>query len=178
MTSTRPSGRCLLAGVTGLIAAGGFAAEPAPRPVDRLQTADRGIHLLWSEGRPDEEAILALPFIHGGQLTLQWAELEKKPDVFDFTGLDHKLAWFAGHGKSVTVQVNGNHKPAWLFDRVPHLAQKLHQQVQDEQGTLMFWHPDFEAAHLAMLRALAAHLRASPYRGSLLGIRMNFNAVG
>ncbi|MDB6115224.1 MAG: hypothetical protein JWQ62_2169, partial [Lacunisphaera sp.] len=42
----------------------------------------------------------------------------------------------------------------------------------------MFWHPDFEAAHLAMLRALAAHLRASPYRGSLLGIRMNFNAVG
>jgi hypothetical protein len=171
-------GRLLLGGLLCALAARTVVASPTVRTVDRLQTEARGIHLLWSEGRPDEEAILALPFIHGGQLTLQWAEIEPKPGVFNFSELDRKLAWYAGHGKSVTVQVNGNHKPAWLFERVPHITQKLHQQVQDEQGTLMFWHPYFEAAHLRMLRALAGHLRTSPYCGSLLGIRMNFNAVG
>jgi hypothetical protein len=150
----------------------------ADRVVDRLQTSARGIQLLWSEGKPDEAAILGLPFIHGGQVTLQWADLEKTPGAFDFTDLDRRLAWFAGQGKSVTVQVNGNHKPAWLFTQVPHIAEKLHQQVQDEQGTLMFWHPAFREAHLRMLHAVAAHLHGSRYRGSLLGIRMNFNAVG
>ena len=178
MTSTRSRWRVALAGAILLLTGGARSAEPATRPADRLQTAARGLHLLWSEGRPDEEKILALPFIHGGQLALQWAQLEKKPGEFDFADLDRKLAWFAEHGKAVTVQVNGNHKPAWLFDEVPHIPQKLHQQVQDEKGTLMFWHPGFIAAHLRMLRALAAHLRANPHRDQLLGVRMNFNAVG
>lgn len=150
----------------------------AERTVDRLQTEARGIHLLWSEGRPDQDEILRLPFIHGGQVVLQWSEIEPAPGVFEFKALDRKIAFFARQGMWATIQINGNHKPAWLFARVPHIAERLHQQVQDDRGTLMFWHQEFQAAHLEMLRNLAAHLRTSPDRSHLLGIRMNFNAVG
>ncbi len=152
-----------------------FAGE---RVVDRLQTEARGIHLLWADGKPDETDILRQPFIHGGQVVVQWADIEPGPGKFDFKALDSKLAYLAGMKKWATIQVNGNLKPGWLFDSVPSVPKQFHQQVQDKRGTLMFWHPNFVAAHLNMLRALAAHLHRSPFRDRLLGIRMNFNAVG
>ncbi len=161
-----------------LFALGLASAGAAERVVDRLQTEARGIHLLWADGKPDETEILKQPFVHGGQVVVQWADIEPQPGKFDFAPLDRKLAFLEGMGKWATVQVNGNLKPGWLFDAVPSVPLKFHQQVQDERGTLMFWHPRFIEAHLAMLRSLAGHLRASPFRSRLLGIRMNFNAVG
>lgn len=149
-----------------------------PRPVDRLQTEARGIHLLWSDGRPEEEQLLALPFIRGGQVVVQWADIEPRPGQYDFSKLDKRLAYFARKNQWCTIQINGNEKPSWLFNAVPRADEKFHHQVRDPKGTLMFWHPRFQAAHIAMLRAAAAHLRASPHRDRLLGIRMNFNAVG
>lgn len=170
--------RLLFAVLAGGLWAGQLLAGPATRTVDRLQTEARGMYLLWAENRADQEELLQLPFVRGGQVTIQWADVERKPGVYDFAEIDRKIAWLAERGKWMTVQVNGNRKPAWLFSQVPHIPQKLHHQVQDAAGTLMFWHPRFEAAHLAMLRALAAHLRANPHRDRLLGIRLNFNAVG
>jgi hypothetical protein len=146
--------------------------------VDRLQTEARGIYLLWSEKEPDEAEMLSLPIIHGGQIVVQWSEVEPRPGKYNFARLDRRISAIAGRGHRYTVQVNGNKKPAWLFDEVPHVAEKLHHQVRDPQGTLMFWHPRFEQAHLAMLRAVASHLRENPHRDRLLGIRMNFNAIG
>lgn len=177
--STQRIERIRLLCVAGLLLASAVSRAFADeRVVDRLQTEARGIHLLWADGKPDETHILKQPFIHGGQVVVQWADIEPEPGRFDFKPLDSKLAFLAGMKKWATVQVNGNLKPGWLFDSVPSVPKQFHQQVQDKRGTLMFWHPHFIEAHLGMLRALAAHLRSSPFRDRLLGIRMNFNAVG
>jgi hypothetical protein len=166
--------------VSVLLATGWLAlgAAPAVRPVDRLQTEARGFYLLWAQGRPEAEQILDLPFIRGGQVVLQWADVEPAPGRYDFSGVDAGLARFATRRQWATLQINGNSKPAWLFTQVPFVREKLNVQVRDAQGTLMFWHPRYEAAHHGMLEALARHLAASPHRAALLGLRLNFNAIG
>ena len=165
--------------VLALVAVGAaFAADNRERPVDRLQREARGFYLLWSEGRPDEDALLSLPFVRGGQVVVQWSEVEPAPGVYDFSALDARLARYARRDAWTTVQVNGNTKPAWLFAVVPHVRERLHSQVRDPAGTLMFWHPRFQDAHLAMIAALGRHLRESPACAKLLGVRLNFNAVG
>jgi hypothetical protein len=63
-----------------------------------------------------------------------------------------------------TVQVNGNDKPAWLFDHVRCLPEPLSTQVHDARGTLMYWHPVFERAYLHFLTAYAAFLKPTPVR--------------
>ncbi len=154
------------------------SAAPAPRTVDRLQTEARGFFLLWAQDRSDADQIFDLPFIRGGQVVLQWADVEPAPGRYDFSKLDEGLARFAARRQWATLQINGNKKPAWLFDQVPHIAEKLSEQIKDPAGTLMFWHPRFQDAHLGMLTALARHLGTSPQRGALLGLRLNFNALG
>ena len=153
-------------------------APAAERTVDRLQSEARGFYLLWSQEKPDAEQILGLPFMTGGQIVLQWGEVEPARGRYDFSAIDAALARFAKLDKWTTLQVNGNLKPAWLFDAVPHVKEKLSEQVRDTAGTLMFWHPVFQDAYLAMLGALAQHLQASPHRARLLGLRLNFNAIG
>lgn len=168
---------------TGLLAlamagSAGAVVAAEPRTTDRLQTEARGIYVLWGQGKADTDRILSLPFIRGGQVVVQWADVEPVAGRYDFSAIDAGLAQFAARQQWTTLQVNGNLKPAWLFSEVPHVAEKLHDQVRDRPGTLMFWHPRFQAAHVAMLTALAAHLRESPHRAKLLGLRLNFNAIG
>jgi hypothetical protein len=162
----------------GLSALAAAAEAPGQRTVDRLQTEARGFYLLWSQGRPEAERLLDLPFVRGGQIVLQWREVEPAPGRYDFSGVDAGLARFAARGQRASLQINGNLKPLWLFEQVPHVPTKLSVQVRDAEGTLMFWHPRFQDAHLAMLEAAARHLRASPHRSALLGLRLNFNAIG
>ena len=42
----------------------------------------------------------------------------------------------------------------------------------------MYWHPVYISAYTQFLNALGAHLNASPYRANIVGLRMNFDAVG
>ncbi len=167
--------------LAGWMAASAWAAETgagAGRPVDRLQTEARGFYLLWAQGKPDADEILALPFMRGGQVVLQWAEVEPAPGRYDFSAVDAGLARFAARRQRATLQINGNQKPAWLFTQVPHVPARLSVQARDAGGTLMFWHPRFQEAHLGMIAALARHLREGSHGGALLGLRLNFNAVG
>lgn len=153
-------------------------AQEEARSVDHLQTEARGFYVLWGEHARDADQLLALPFVRGGQVVVQWGEIEPASGQYDFTKLDAQLQAIATHKVWTTVQVNGNVKPAWLFDTVPSVPQKIDIQVRDPRGTLLFWAPSFQKAHLAMIAAVADHLRASPYRDRLLGVRLNFNAVG
>lgn len=164
-----------------LLALGVAAASPlvaAERTVDRLQREARGFYLLWGEGRPGAEEILKLPFIRGGQIVLQWGDVAPAPGKYDFAAVDAALARLAGRGLWTTIQINGNVKPAWLFTQVPYVPKQFDEQVRNREGTLMFWHPRFREAHLGMLEAFAKHLRASPHRTRLLGLRLNVNPVG
>lgn len=154
------------------------ASAPTERTVDRLQREARGFYLLWGEGRPGAEEILKLPFIRGGQIVLQWGDIESGPDRYDFAAVDAALARLGARGLWTTIQINGNVKPSWLFKAVPYVPRQFDEQVRNREGTLMFWHPRFRGAHLAMLAAFARHLRSSPHQSRLLGLRLNFNPVG
>lgn len=140
-----------------------------------LPPTHRGLYAIWYERMPE---VMELPYINGGQVVAQWGELETAEGQYDFSKLAAKMKQLHDQKKPFTVQVNGNIKPAWLFDRVPFLPEPLGVQVRDTRGTLMYWHPVFERAYLNFLRAYAAFLKKSPYRASLLGVRQNFNALG
>lgn len=161
-----------------LLAAAANSHAAPERTVDRLQREARGFYLLWGEGRPGAEEILKLPFIRGGQIVVQWGDVAPAPGRYDFSAVDAALARLAERNLWTTIQINGNVKPSWLFKEVPFVPKQFDEQVRNREGTLMFWHPRFREAHLAMIAAFAGHLRASPHQSRLLGLRLNFNPVG
>ena len=144
----------------------------------QAQTDDpkAGLYAIWYSD--SQQHLLDQPYITGGQIVLQWAQVEPEQGRYDFSVIDQKLADFARRGKSTTLQINGNLKPKWLFGAVPCVKDRLSVQVRDPQGTLMYWHPTHRDAYLAMLRALGDHLQRTVNADRILGIRMNLNALG
>lgn len=135
-----------------------------------------GLYAIWYND--SQQQFLDQPYVVGGQIVLQWAKVEPRQGCYDFSAIDKALADFAQRGKYTTLQINGNVKPAWLFEKVPFVGERLSVQVGNRQGTLMYWHPTHREAYLAMLRALGTHLDRVTHRERLVGIRMNFNALG
>ena len=150
-----------------------FSVEPA---CAEERDPRSGLYAIWY-GK-SAERFLCQPYITGGQIVLQWADVERQRNRYDFSAIDVQLADFAKRRQLTTIQINGNRKPEWLFRKVPHVTEQLSVQVNDPRGTLMYWHTAHRDAYLSMLRALAAHLEVAVHKESLLGIRMNLNALG
>jgi hypothetical protein len=134
-----------------------------------------GVYAIWYGKSLD---LLELPFVRGGQAIAQWREVEPEPGRYNFAVLDHQLRPLAEKGLMATIQINGNRKPDYLFGQVPYFPKPLSHQVNDPQGTLMFWHPVHAAAHERLIEALGNYLRDSKYGKTVLGVRLNFNALG
>ena len=159
-------------------------AKPSAMPATNLfgkngaQVKERGdaegIYAIWY-GK--QTAILDHPWIKGGQITMQWGDIEKGPGIYDWQELDAQMKAFNRQNRRTTLQFNGNVKPAWMFDVIPYYPGRLSIQVRDA-NTLMFWHPHFKKAYVDFLAALGEHLKASPYMSNVLGLRMNLNAYG
>jgi hypothetical protein len=141
-------------------------SEPVPHP-------HRGLFAIWTNDMTPD-----LPFIQGGQVFLQWRTVEASEGHYDFTDLDRQLEAMHKRGRVATVQLNGNVHPDYLYTRVPYTQKPLSVQIRDKQGSLQYWHPAYVKAYTDLLAAYGRHVKASPYRSSVLGIRMNFNALG
>ncbi len=157
----------------------GFA-DPRPQG-----TSSRvgGVVAIWLQSPSfDREAVLNMPVVKGGQVVVQWAELEPAKGKYDFSGLDAQLESYANRKLPVTLQVNGNRKPPYLFNEVPYVTERREviafRQIENREGTLMYWHPAHEAAYGKCLTALREHFVQSPLKSSVLGLRMNYNAFG
>jgi hypothetical protein len=156
----------------------GAATEPPARPVPG------GVVAIWVTGpNIDREGILKMPVVKGGQVVVQWAEVEREKGKYDFAILDTQLADFAKRGLPVSIQLNGNRKPHYLFNEVPYVKETSRdlpafRQVQNPEGTLMYWHPASERAYVNCLTAFREHLVKSPHRKAIVGLRMNFNPFG
>jgi hypothetical protein len=148
-----------------LVVAAVCAAAPDP---------NRGLYAIWAK----DPALGELPFIRGGQVHTLWKTVAPAPGRYDFSDIDRQLAALHRAGRVATVQLNGNQHPDFLFQRVPHTAKRLSVQVGDRQGTLQYWHPDYIRAYLDLIAAYGRHLKESPYRSAVLGVRLNFNALG
>jgi hypothetical protein len=142
-----------------------LAAAPDP---------NRGLYAIWA----NNPELAELPFIQGGQVISQWKAVEPAEGRYDFTAIDQQFEALHKRGSVATIQINGNEHPAFLFKKVTYTAKKLSVQVRDEQGTLAYWHPAYIKAYLAMLHAYAVHLKQARYRAAVLGVRLNFNALG
>ncbi|HNP35117.1 MAG TPA: beta-galactosidase [Woeseiaceae bacterium] len=136
-------------------------------------SATWGIHKIWGSNELDE-----LPFVRGGYVAIEWADLNPSPGVFNFSVLDSELARYDALGKKAQVIVRGSYKPDFLFKEVPYNPKKLTLQVDNEQGTLQYWHPTYKTRHQQLLEALADHLKNSPYKSVIYSIRQSLNAVG
>ncbi len=133
-----------------------------------------GIYAIWYQGHDN---ILTLPYVVGGQVFAQWKDIERKEGVYDFSIIDRQLRAIDEKGLHATVQINGNLHPDYLYTKVPFLPVRI-GGAQDARGTLMYWHNNYKDAYTDLLRAYAQHLKDSPYRALILGVRLNYNAIG
>lgn len=161
-----------------LVSVGAPAADGKAGPLQR-----GGVVAVWLSERLDSEAILKMPVVKGGQVMVQWGEVEVAKDKYDFRAFDAKIAEYAKRKQPVTIQLNGNRKPSYLFNEVPYVKETgrevpAFKQVQNREGTLMYWHPTHEKAYLNVLTAFRDHLAHSPYKQFIIGLRMNFNPFG
>lgn len=134
-----------------------------------------GLYAIWYR---DQHELLDAPYLVGGQIVVQWADVDRGSGRYDFSSIARELGRLRALGKKTTIQINGNLKPGWLFTRVPYYPAKLSVQVRDREGTLMYWHPLHRDAYTGMLRAFGEFLARCPERDALIGLRLNFNAIG
>lgn len=79
---------------------------------------DRGVYAIWYQGGRDH--LLDLPFIRGGQVFAQWAEIEPDEGEYHWEKIDAQLKRLHDQGLKCTVQINANLKPEWMFTRIPY----------------------------------------------------------
>jgi len=154
-----------------------LAAESHPVKTLDKPLEGHGIYAIWFKDI-GEEKVFSLPFIDGGQMVVQWKDLAPAEGKYDWTELDKLLKHYHELGKKATIQVNGSHKPAWLFDKVATLKKAPSEQVDDVKGTLQYWDPIFVNAYKDFVLAYGEHMKQSPYKDAVLGVRLNFNAIG
>lgn len=146
--------------------------------VSEAASPDSGVYAIWYSDLDERgEQILDLPFVIGGQIYRQWRWMEPSEGVYKFSQMDAELQELYEKGMKTTLQVNGEYKPDWLFEKVPYHDEQM-GQVLDSTGSLMYWHPAHLNAYKNFLAAFAEYIKTSPYESSILGVRMNINALG
>src|ERR1700722_11036315 len=91
-----------------LCVAPALRSEVAPDP-------NRGLFAIWTKPEISDH----LSFLKGGQVVLQWAEVQPSADRYDFSVLRAQLETIAKLGRVTTVQLNANRQPVWLYEKVP-----------------------------------------------------------
>ena len=120
--------------------------------------ANRGLYAIWTKPEISDH----LPFLKGGQVVLQWEQVQPAADRYDFSILRQQLETIAKLGRVTTVQLNANRQPAFLYDKVPSTKKTLTKE-QDKRGTLQYWHPAYVEAYTDLIAAFAREVKSSPY---------------
>jgi hypothetical protein len=127
-----------------------------------------GIYQVWGK-----DSSATAPYVKGGQITLDWATIEPKRRTFSWSTLDSELKYYASIGKVATVQVNSTKaKPAWVWNVVANCGLVHGQQAPQ------YWDPAYMTVQSELVSALAAHIKASPYKATVALVRAAPNAIG
>jgi len=72
----------------------------ASTPQDVQPDSRRGIYAIWAR----DSQVAGLDFVRGGQIFLQWKDLQTGPGQYDFSELDANLQEHAAAGRPATIQ--------------------------------------------------------------------------
>lgn len=139
--------------------------------------------LIEFSGQQADPADVKLPGVSGRVLIYYWSELEPREGRFDFSTMDREIGLWTGAGKSVVLRFStaGWRKweepwsergtPAWAYKKY-HIG-----SVTEIDGAVLpvYWSPGFAIGLSQFLQAVAAHIRASPWRDKVTLIEV---AVG
>src|ERR1017187_6868527 len=139
--------------------------EAAPDP-------NRGLYAIWTKPEISDH----LTFLKGGQVVLQWEQVQPSADHYDFSILRRQLETIGKLGRVTTVQLNANRQPAFLYDKVPSTKKTLTKE-QDRRGTLQYWHPAYVKLYTGLIAEFARQVKSSPYHDRVIGVRLNYDAI-
>ncbi len=134
---------------------------------------NRGLYAIWTKPEISDH----LTFLKGGQVILQWETMQPAAGRYDFSELHAQLEKIAKLGRMTTVQLNANREPEFLFHVIPSSKQTLTKE-QDKRGTLQYWHPAYVRAYTDVVAAFAREVKSSPHRSHVMGVRLNYDAIG
>ena len=140
---------------------------------------ERGIALIWYGDQVNLNS--RDDIVSTGQIFYMWRWFEPMEGKYAFDDLDARLREVHYKGMKTVIQINGNRRPDYLYKIVPYLKDIQYPTAEDHLdgfGPLMYWHPDYKKKYRNMIMALAGHLKKSPYKDAVLGIRHNYNAIG
>jgi hypothetical protein len=145
-----------------------FAAAALPAVASAATLPPAGIYQVWGK-----DSAATKPYVKGGQIMLEWSQIEPSRGNFNWSSLDSELAYYNSIGKVATVQVNSTKgKPAWVWNVVSRCG------VVQRQDAPQYWDPKYLGIQSELVNALAAHLKASPYASTVALVRASPNAIG
>lgn len=138
-----------------------------------------GLALIWYGDQSNLDSRDGL--VDVGQIMYMWRAFEPKEGKFEFEDLDKELKAIFEKGLKTTIQINGNYHPDFIFNSVPYLKEVPLPGQKDHTigfGPPMYWNSIYKEKYSNMIHALADHLKKSPYKEVILGIRQSYCAIG
>jgi hypothetical protein len=160
----------LMAALTATVIATGGMSNGTARAANMVTAADPppGIYEVWG----NSSDVASLPYVHGGQVIVQWKDVETARGRFDWSSLGSQLAAYQKIGKPATVQVNADTKPAWLWNYIAYCGTTSGQEIPQ------YWDPLYLTIQQEMISSLATYLKGSGYAATIALVRGNPNAIG
>lgn len=147
--------------------AGSRPARPAATPAWAAAAAQPGIYMVWDNGVDP-----SLPYIRGGQIELQWKDVEPARGSFNWSSLAADLQQWASLGKSATVQVNADPQPSWIWNYVADCGTTARGRIPQ------YWDPAYLAMEQEMITSLKNYLASAPNTDRITLVRANPDAIG
>ncbi|MBI5692532.1 MAG: beta-galactosidase [Verrucomicrobia bacterium] len=140
-------------GFAGLLAPGFVLPLPASPPANSFGVWDRG-----STYDPQE-----YPFLKGLAFNQDWASVEPRPGVFDWSALDRAMESAVAKKQFIYLSLNvGPDAPSWIYlQGVP--AVKTDNQIHDNWPVYPFYpSPAYRSFFQRLITELGKHLRTYP----------------
>jgi hypothetical protein len=132
-------------------------------------------------------ASISNPNVGGVVINFSWGAVEPQQGTLNFGPADHEIASWVAAGKKIVFQIRflsqkGNNAstvsdcstangpddlPPWEVARIPHLCDTTHNMIIPD-----YFNSTFQADAQAYVKAIAQHYANSPYRSSIIYVRI------
>lgn len=126
-----------------------------------------GIYAIGLQGRAPTPELLALPFVDGVSLALEWRQLETAQGVYDFSVIDETLAALEESGKRLVLAPFSFRVPDYLLTD-PEVQTYVVPHIGPGFVTPVPWDPRGLERFEALYRALSEHRVPDLERGGRL----------